>query len=680
MKCAFFAAGLLGASSLIAFHGPQADAGTTAVTISIDAQKRAGFSIPRTIFGTFLEPIGNSTYNGLWAEILQNPSFESGLWSSQSIARMVQEQPTLARASQLGLPLPWEPLDPRQGNRYEPRRGDAANSSESLAVFGVPRQPTGIKQRIFLPVHRELRYTGSLYAKHLSGPTALEVSIRKANAPDQVFASAQVKASDADWQKYTFELEIPAGRIEPLEPADFVIMLEGDERTVLDNVNLMPADARDGLDPDMVEMAKDMDTPLVRFGGNYTSGYHWRDGMGPIDKRVSVRNIAWGIPEYNTFGTDEFLRFCELIGAEPQVALNLGSGTPAEAADWVRYIDQHWHKHNGNLWELGNELWGDWNLGYPTLEELPGRTREFSTAIRAVDPEAKLIATGQDPDVYEKWNAAQLTNQPGTFDYLSTHFVVRTDSLPARASTPDAVSAATFALPVGLERKLRDMQQQINGTANFRDKAHIAFTEWLFVCCNGNTPNAPRWDNMAGAITTGGFLNMLLRNADIVPISDMTGIIEFAGIWKKRGRVFGTPAYYVFKLFATAEPETGVAVENNAGQYDVSHGVARLPDIPNVPYLDTVAVLNKAKDRLTLFCVNRNLTRDIPAAISIAGFAPGAAAEIQTISAESIYEMNDEGDPQHIAPQLSHATAHNGTLQYTFRHESVTRIDFTVVR
>ena len=96
----------------------------------------------------------------------------------------------------------------------------------------------------------------------------------------------------------------------------------------------------DGLDPEMLDLAKQMKTPLVRFGGNFTSGYHWRDGVGPRDKRVSMLNIAWGMPEYNQFGTDEFLRFCELINAQPQIALNLGSGTPQEAADWVRYVDR----------------------------------------------------------------------------------------------------------------------------------------------------------------------------------------------------------------------------------------------------------------------------------------------------------------------------------------------------
>src|SRR3954470_836722 len=85
-------------------------------SIHIDARKTL-HAIPRTIFGTFLEPIGNSTYNGLWAQVLQNPSFEENLWSAPAIARMIQDQPSLAAASELGLPMPWEPLDARQGNR-----------------------------------------------------------------------------------------------------------------------------------------------------------------------------------------------------------------------------------------------------------------------------------------------------------------------------------------------------------------------------------------------------------------------------------------------------------------------------------------------------------------------------------------------------------------------------------
>jgi alpha-N-arabinofuranosidase len=425
----------------------------------------------------------------------------------------------------------------------------------------------------------------------------------------------------------------------------------------------------------MVAMAKTMRTPLVRFGGNFTSAYHWRDGIGPRDKRVNALNVAWGIPEYNQFGTDEFLHFCELIGAQPQIALNLGSGTPEEAADWVRYVDEHWTKHKGLLWELGNELWGDWNLGYPTLKELPDRTLAFSKAVRAVDPDARLIATGQDPDHFEKWNAAQLTNPPNTFDFLSTHFVVTTDRTANGNNGPDELAAATFALPVELGRQLRAMQRQIDQNTNFRGKAQIAFTEWLFICCDRGPADAPRYDNMGGAVAAGGFFNMLLQNADIVPISDMTGIIEFAGIWKKRGRVYGTPTYYAFQMYSTADADATVAVENNFQTYDVHGGISRFPEIRTVPYLDTVAATNKRGDRLTIFCINRHLTEDIPVTISLNGFDAKANGAVESLYASSIYEGNDEVRPESIKPVQSSVIVERSQLRYTFRHESVTRID-----
>ena len=120
-------------------------------TIAVDAGKTAGAPIPRTIFGSFLEPIGNSTYNGLWAELLANPSLEENLWSAKNLEKLVHDRPELMESSALGLPLPWEPLDTKQGNRYEPRWGNAANSWRSLEVIGVPGQPTGIKQKSIFP-------------------------------------------------------------------------------------------------------------------------------------------------------------------------------------------------------------------------------------------------------------------------------------------------------------------------------------------------------------------------------------------------------------------------------------------------------------------------------------------------------------------------------------------------
>ena len=636
-------------------------------TIKIDASRPASYRIPRTIFGSFLEPIGNSTYNGLWAEIIVNPSFEGNLWDTSHVAAMVREEPGLSRASALGLPLPWEPIDASQGNRYEPHWGGAPNSWRSLEVIGVPGRETGVKQKVYLPVHRVLRFEGSLFARHLQGSPRLTIEIRSHDSKE-VLASANISVNDAGWSKYSFGLELAAGSLHRLEPADFAILVDGDGRIDLDNVQLFPADAINRLDPDEVRMAREMHTPLVRFGGNFTSGYHWKDGIGPEDKRLSMLNIAWGIPEYNTFGTDEFLNFCKLIGAEPQIAVNLGSGTPQEAAEWVKYVNER-VTNTGLHWELGNELWGTWNLGWPTLEQLPGRTREFSEAIHAVDPAAKLIATGQDPDVYQQWNAAQLTNPPRTFDYLSTHFVVTTDATLARNPNADFLALATFALPVELGRRLHKMQDQINETSSFARKAHIAFTEWLYVA---HRNDAPRFTNMAGAIGAAGLFNMLIKNADIVPVSDMTGIMEFAGIWKERSQVYAAPAYYIFKMYAGADAVTPVSVESHSGSYAVHNGVSRLPEIADVPYLDVVAAKNDTGDALTLFVVNRHLSRDFETEIELRGFSAAETAKVESLHSDSLYDENTAADPNNVTPSESSAKITSGHIHYAFPRESVT--------
>lgn len=640
-----------------------------AATIMIDASKPLSFKVPPTVFGTFLEPIGNSIYGGLWADALVNPSFEDNLWSAPRIAEMIKADPVLAQSSELGLPLPWEPLYGNQGARYEPRWNDAANSFRSVLIMALPHAETGIRQKVYLPVHRILRYKASIFAKHVRGPTSIELSIRIRNKPDSSLAAQSIELIGDVWRKYSVDLDIPEGKLDPLEPADFVISARDQTRVLVDQAALFPADAIENMDPDAIAMSRAMKTPLVRFGGNFTSAYHWRDGVGPLDKRVSMINIPWGMPEYNQFGTDEFLRYCELIGAQPQIALNLGTGTPDEAASWVQYVNSQWGNHSGGLlWELGNELWGTFQVGYPTLDFVAARTRMFSDAIRAADPRAQLIATGGDEDSYSDWNAQQLKNPAATFEYLSTHFVVGDSETVRKDPSPDFLAAATFALPVGLEQKLHAMHEQMENSG--AKAVRTAFTEWLFLAPQDA---APRFDNMGGAIAAAGFLNMLLRNADIVPISDMTGIMEFGGIWKKRGQVFGTPAYYAFSMYSNSGIAQPVMIATRRETYDVHEGIRRLPEIANVPYLDVVAGLNDKGDVLTIFCVNRDLSRDLRAGITLRGFTP-ASSTVETLYSLSIYDQNDEAHPSAVHPRSEPVSIDSPAFSFTFRHESVTII------
>jgi len=630
--------------------------------------------IPRSIFGTFLEPIGNSIYGGLWAQILQNPSLEANLWEAKQIADMVKNRPELARASGMALPLPWEPLDYAQGSRYAPEWDHPANSHQSLLLMALPDEQTGIRQEVYLPLRSTAKYVGSLYLKTLEGPKEVEVSIHKRNEKSEVLAAQVIHPSGSDWGRYEFELEVSRKRLMPLEAADFVIGASHGTRVLIDQVSLLPANHVEGMDPEMIAMARALRTPIMRFGGNFTSAYHWRDGIGLQDQRVSVLNTAWGMPEYNQFGTDEFLAFCRLIGAQPQIALNLGTGTPEEAAGWVKYVNSRWGDHRGGeLWELGNELWGNFQVGYPTISGIAGRTKDFSTAVKQVDPRAQLIVTGADPDKFKDWNAAQLSNAPVTFQYLSTHFVVTTGEVVSKNPSPDFITKSTFALPIGIERHLQEMHEQFQHSPG-RNSIKTAFTEWLFWAPDDTYP---RYDNMGGAVAAGGFLNMLLRNSQIVPIADMTGIIEFGGIWKKRGQVYAVPAYWAFRMYSTADATRLVDTTVEGETYDVEQGSVRIPTIPKVPYLDVVASLNDSGNRLTLFCVNRDTSRDLQTDIKILGFAGAKPAVVHALSAESIYEKNDETAPEHILPHESYLDVNSDGFQYTFRHASVTVVALT---
>jgi alpha-N-arabinofuranosidase len=179
---------------------------------------------------------------------------------------------------------------------------------------------------------------------------------------------------------------------------------------------------------------------------------------------------------------------------------------------------------------------------------------------------------------------------------------------------------------------------------------------------------------MGGAIGAAAFFNMLMKNADVVPISDMTGMMEMAGIWKKRSQVYAAPAYYAFQMYAGADAAKPVQIVAHSGEYSVHNGVTRLPEIADVPYLDVVAAKNDAGDTLTLFVVNKHLTRDFETNIQLSGFAAAGSAKVQTLQSDSLYDENSEEDPENVIPSESAARVTGNHLRYVFPHESVTVI------
>src|SRR5450631_1228041 len=164
-----------------------------------------------------------------------------------------------------------------------------------------------------------------------------------------------------------------------------------------------------GFRKDVLEEVRKLGVPIVRYpGGNFVSGYHWMDGVGPKQDRPRVLDKAWNTLNTNQFGTNEFMAWCKAVGTEPLMGLNLGTGTPEQAAALVEYCNvaqgTEWsdlrRKHgfaqpyNVKHWCLGNEMDGPWQIGHMTAAEYGLKAQDAARQMHAVDPSLKLIACG----------------------------------------------------------------------------------------------------------------------------------------------------------------------------------------------------------------------------------------------------------------------------------------------
>jgi alpha-N-arabinofuranosidase len=179
--------------------------------------------------------------------------------------------------------------------------------------------------------------------------------------------------------------------------------------------------------------------------------------------------------------------------------------------------------------------------------------------------------------------------------------------------------------------------------------------------------------NEGGAVMAAGFLNTVLRHTAEIKITDMTGIMEFAGIWKKREQVYAVPAYYVFELYTAAAGNTVLPVSTDSGTYSAAGGVRPLDHVQDIPYIDVVATRSQDGKTVTLFCVNRSLNEDVPTNFDLGILHADGPVQAERISAANRYEQNDEVEPNHIVPVPSTISVPaGGSLSVTLPHESVT--------
>lgn len=637
----------LSTRALFSYHRDDTTPGMM-TRVHLDAARLGRTPIQQGVFGNFIEHLADLVYQVLWADALQNPNLER-------------------LAADNIMPPYWDTAGatawPDTGGYLSPR-------------FVRLSAPDGtLSQRIFLPTHRTRKYTLTFYARAVDGLGRITVSLRagdgKAGTGALVLQKTQVISQTA-WHKFTVHWTVPEGRLAKGQAARFFVTHVGGPSVDVDQCELFPDDAVDGMDPDVIKLAREWKIPVLRLAGNFSSGYHWRDGVGPRLARPTYRNVAWRGIETNHFGTDEFLDFSHRIGATPQIAANAGNGTPEEAADWVRYCNGK--SERVPIWEIGNELYGGWQIGHTDAAGNAERFVRFRDAMRKADPRIKIIATGQGDEylpaglAHDKaWNDALLraaiVNGGPAPDWLSIHPLV---GLPGNLGNIDYNEKweSAMAHPAFMDQTLLPaLIEQIQSIEGAGARTRIAPTEWGIIVGGDGWQGGPNHNVTAGAIYNALALNTFLRHGDWVTLANMTALLHGGCIKKVNGVTYVDPQYYTQKLYADAAPRFPVQTGWSGPGKDVPQR-GFLPAVQNVPDVDVFSALTADRKRLTSFLVNRNLTDARTAQITLDGFDARRMSATVLTSADPQAGNNWE-HPDNVGPKPFPLPAQKGKLPLT---------------
>jgi len=361
--------------------------------------------ISKYIYGQFIEHLGRCIYGGIWAEMLEDRKFYYPVGDKESAWKISGERRDVR----------MNPIVPYVGEHVpEIRlRGDGT--------------PNGIFQEQ-LAVVKGKSYVGRIVLAGDPGAAPVQASLVWGPGPDEreTVAMAELRS---DYR--TIPLAFKAGGSS--ENARLEITSSGNESFRVGTVSLMPSDNIEGFRPDVLKLLKELDSPVYRWpGGNFVSGYNWKDGLGDPDRRPPRKNPAWLGVEHNDVGIHEFLRFCELLQTDPYISVNSGQGDERQAAEEVEYVNGPASTAMGKLraqngrtepwavkfWSIGNEMYGSWQLGHMPLQDYTKKHNRFAGAMKAKDPSIHLIAVGSAGS----WSEGMLSECADGMDFISEHF------------------------------------------------------------------------------------------------------------------------------------------------------------------------------------------------------------------------------------------------------------------
>jgi alpha-N-arabinofuranosidase len=455
--------------------------------------------------------------------------------------------------------------------------------------------------------------------------------------------------------------------ISPISPLLFSGFAEHMGRSIYEGIFEPDSPHADehGFRKDTLAVLREMNFRSVRYpGGNFLSGYNWLDGVGPREKRPRRRDLAWQSIETNQFGTNEFMQLCAMLGTEPMLAVNMGTGTIQEAANLVEYCNAPVGTMYSDLrashgfaqpygvkyWCVGNEMDGPWQIGQLEAAEYGAKARQAAKMMRWQDPSIKLITAGSSSTVmptYPEWDRVVLETCWEQTDYHSLHYYA--DNRQSDTASYLAMSAQFESHIDTLAGVLRYVKAKHRSKRN----VYLSWDEWNVWYkatspehLQGNWAEAPHLSeevyNLEDALVVAQWMNVFLRKADVLKIACLAQAINvIAPVLTTREGLLKHTTYYPFVLFSRLASGLALDVAVKAPYYNTQQ-------FGDMPLLDVSASYDEEKGTHAVFIVNRSQTDAVTVDLCWQDLAPDCLDAVYQLAGNDPLAVNTFENPNNI--------------------------------
>jgi alpha-N-arabinofuranosidase len=436
-----------------------------------------------------------------------------------------------------------------------------------------------------------------------------------------------------------------------------------------------------GFRRDVIDEIRQMGVPIIRYpGGNFVSGYHWQDGVGPKNVRPTVLERAWNSLEPNQFGTNEFIDWCRAVGTEPLLGFNMGTAPSEEAVAYVEYCNyprgtkwsdlrrSHGYEqpHNVRYWCLGNEMDGPWQMGTMPAREYGRKARDIAQQIRVIDRSVRLIACGSSApsmDTYLVWDREVLEECFDMVDGISLHcYYGNTAELSGNDTT------RYLAMNLDMERQILEIGavcDYVQALYKSQKRLWLSFDEWNVWYrarsgehTNGRGEFAPHLleeqYNLEDALLVGGFLNTLLRQSERTRIACLAQIVNvIAPLMTSPSGLLRQTTFYPY-LWSLKYARGRVLDPGLSGEtYEIRAGNLREDYARNdlVPYVDVAITFDRERNEAAVFLLNRDLEQEREIVLDWQDPTPTRVLAAETLTGPDLKASNTFDAPNRVRPQ-----------------------------